>query len=269
MGNENHYQWDSEDYARHSRAQFQWARELIEKLQPQGSEAILDIGCGDGKVTAVLAESVPQGRVVGVDQSFNMVCMARKRYCLDGQHSNLAFCQMDAAHLGFAPTFDLVFSNAALHWVMDHPGVLEGVSLALKPGGRLLFQMGGEGNAADIIAAIDAVRARPQWKEYFQGFPFPYAFYSPRSYYTWLPKAWLEPIRAELIEKDMVHDGAEGLAGWGRTTWLPYLQQVPESQRSDFLQQIIDLYLQDFPPDFNDQVHVKMVRLEVEARKYP
>ncbi|MFI5368535.1 MAG: class I SAM-dependent methyltransferase, partial [Spirochaetia bacterium] len=119
--------WDAEEYARNSSAQLGWARELIAKLDLEGHEHVLDIGCGDGKVSAELARHVPRGKVVGVDSSEDMIQLARAAFFPAAQGS-LSFMLRDARDLGFEEEFDVVFSNATLHWVKDHRAVLRSVA---------------------------------------------------------------------------------------------------------------------------------------------
>lgn len=258
--------WNAQDYAQNSTAQQTWARELIAKLNFQGHEHILDLGCGDGKVTAELASHVPKGSVTGIDQSAVMIALAQTRFP-PNLFANLCFQHMDARLLTFRHQFDRVFSNATLHWVDDHQAVLKGLQLGLKPQGRLLLQMGGKGNAVGIIEAVQTVLQHPQWSQYFQDFVFPYYFYSPDDYQQWLPAAGLKPIRLELIPKDMIHDNPAGLAGWIRTTWFPYVQRVPEDRAEAFISAVVDQYLQKHPVTEDRKTHVAMVRLEVEAYK--
>jgi hypothetical protein len=131
----------------------------------------------------------------------------------------------------------------------------------------MLLQMGGRGNAAAILSLIDHVKDDPRWCEGLGAFPCPYGFHGPEEYADWLRVAGLHPRRIELIPKDMTQQGKEGLAGWMRTTWMPYIQQVPSQHREAFVQTFVDLYVQRHPPDAAGQVHVRMVRLEVEACK--
>ncbi len=261
---EKTYQWDAADYARHSAGQYQWAQELIDKLELTGSERVLDLGCGDGKVSALIAGRVPRGAVVGVDRSLDMLHLAQQKFAAA---PNLAFAQMDASALGFREAFEVAFSNAALHWVIDQRPVLAGVARSLRPGGRILFQMGGQGNGREIFDLLEAVRKRTRWQGYFQGFHFPWGFYGPEEYRALLEAAGLHPLRVELIPKDMQHAGREGLAGWGRTTWLPYLTRVPKAQRDEFMEEILSEYLAAHPLDAQGKAHVAMVRLEVAAVK--
>ncbi|HVN54519.1 MAG TPA: methyltransferase domain-containing protein [Anaerolineaceae bacterium] len=256
--------WDASDYEKHSTNQQAWGRELIEKLNLRGDEILLDIGCGDGKVTAEIAARLPNGRVTGVDLSAEMIDLASRRYP-EGDFPNLSFEQADASHLPYSAQFTRVFSNATLHWICDHHPVLAGIQRSLKPGGKILLQMGGRGNAAEIIACVDRLIQLPEWAGYFGDFVSPYGFHSPEDYTVWLREAGLEPVRVELIPKDMVHPDHDTLAGWIRTTWMPYTLRVPAGQRDAFIEQIIAEYRAGHPADADGALTVKMARLEVEA----
>src|SRR5208337_2921803 len=133
------YNWNAQDYAKNSQNQFQWAKELIPKLKLKGNEAMLDIGCGDGKITVELARCLPEGWVVGVDSSEKMITLAQS-FFPPKDYPNMSFQILDARNLTFRSQFDIAFSNAALHWIVDQKAVLDGIQRSLKPGGRLLFQ---------------------------------------------------------------------------------------------------------------------------------
>ena len=266
MRSNNRFSWNAADYAKHSSVQQTWARELITKLKLKGHESVLDIGCGDGKVSAEIAGHLPNGSVLGVDNSDDMIALARTHFPTE-KHPNLSFKLADARHLPFETAFDVVFSNAALHWIIDHNPVIASIDKSLKPGGRILLQMGGKGNAEAILATLETLFLKDAWQPYFSEFEFPYGFYDPQEYHSLLNKSALEPVRVELIPKIMSYDDKEGLAGWIRTTWLPYTQRVPDDKRDAFIQHIVDQYVEGNPPDHNGKIHVNMVRLEVEAVK--
>ncbi len=160
MSNPPH-QWNPTDYAQHSQGQERWAKELFRLLAPQPHESILDLGCGDGRHTAELSRLVPGGRVVGVDRSPAMVAYAREHFPAT-QFPNLTFLEADASALPFDAEFDAVFSNAVLHWVLDHRPVLAGIARSLRPGGRCVLQMGGKGNGDEVVAAIEDCLRRSQ-----------------------------------------------------------------------------------------------------------
>ncbi|MGD2188174.1 MAG: methyltransferase domain-containing protein [Desulfobacterales bacterium] len=258
------YNWDSQDYAKHSAAQYQWASELIDKLEFSGKESLLDIGCGNGTISALLAKKLPKGLVVGIDNSEPMIMSAKQNFS-NAAYPNLKFYVMDAAELDFNDEFDVAFSNASLHWIKDHLSVLKGVKRSLKKSGSFLFQMGGKGNAKDVIDVLNQLINTTPWKPYFQNFVFPYGFYGIDEYKHWIREAGLKQIRLELIPKDMKQNGKEGLAGWIRTTWLPYTERIPSQLRNAFITEIVESYVERFPIDREGHVHVKMKRLEVEG----
>lgn len=262
----NTYRWNAQDYAQNSQAQQQWAKELIAQLQLSGRENVLDLGCGDGKVTAEIAKIVDHGTVVGIDNSEAMIALAQGRYP-DQQYPNLSFRVMDAGSLSFTECFDVVFSNAVLHWVKQHQPVIDGLYRSLKTGGKILLRMGGKGDAAKMREAIDRVKESAPWSRYFIGFEFPYTFPGVDEYREMLKTAGFTVRRLELVTRDMSHDGREGLAGWIRTTWLPYTHRIPENHRESFIEAVCSSYLDQVPLCADGQAHVAMVLLEVEAEK--
>jgi trans-aconitate 2-methyltransferase len=255
-------QWNANDYRQHSSQQQKWAGEVLAKLSLRGDERVLDIGCGDGKITAGVAQCLPQGSVVGLDASAEMIEFAHREFSAVG---NLRFEQGDARALPFQAEFDCVISFACLHWVIDHRPVLSGIRRALRPAGKVLLQFGGKGNAADMSQVVSRVTAGPKWAGYFTDFAFPWGFYSPEEYRPWLEEAGFSVARLELAPKDMTHEGRQGLEGWLRTTWMPYWQRVPADRQQSFLDEIIDEYLMRHPMDAAGLVHLRMVRLELEA----
>ena len=260
------YAWDAKDYSKNSQNQYQWAKELIPKLKLKGNEALLDIGCGDGKITAELAKALPKGSAMGIDSSSQMINLAKSTFPTQ-QHPNLTFKLMDARTISFQREFDVAFSNAPLHWIPDQKMVLQGVQRSLKPQGRVLFQMAGKGNAQEVLKIFDGLLVLPQWQSYFEGFSFPYAFLNPQEYRQLLVQTGLEPVRLELFPRDMKFPSSEGLAGWVRTTWLPFTERVPREQRDNFVNEIVSRYIEGHPIDAEGIVHLAMVRLEVEAYK--
>lgn len=258
--------WSAADYASNSVVQHSWARELIAKLKLRGDERLLDVGCGDGKITAEIARALPHGLAVGVDASPQMIAFASETFPA-AKHSNLEFHVMDARKVQFVRKFDLVFSNAALHWVDDHQAFLRGAASVLKPGGRLVVSCGGKGNAHDVFLALRPEMRAKKWREFFRKMEAPYFFYSPEDYKKWLPRFEFKTSSIKLAPKDATYPGAEGFATWLRTTWLPYVQRVPEESREEFISAVTERYVTKHPVDAKGLVHVGMVRLEIDAVK--
>ena len=258
--------WDAKDYLQHSEFQEQCAREVIAKLDLKGSEYILDIGCGDGRSTAEIARRLHQGRILGIDASAEMIQFANSCYPAE-KYPNLSFAVADAQALEYREEFDVIFSNAALHWITDHRPVLKGIYQALRPGGKMLIQMAGKGNAAEAFLAFAYLIQDPPWNQFFINARTPWAFFGTEQYREWILESGLRPVRIELIRRVMVHASRESFAGWIRTTWLPHLQRIPVSLRPGFTDALYEMCCKFSHQDANGVIRISMVRLEVEAIK--
>ncbi|HSY75040.1 MAG TPA: methyltransferase domain-containing protein, partial [Dongiaceae bacterium] len=202
----------------------------------------------------------------GIDASPQMVEFSKTTFPAD-KFQNLRFRVMDARKIKFERQFDLVFSNAALHWVDDHQAILRGAGSVLKTGGRVMVSCGGKGNAQDVFVALRPEMRLKRWREFFKKMPTPYFFYAPDDYKKWLPKFGFKIQEIKLAPKDATYEGTNGFATWLRTTWIPYVQRVPENLREEFIAAVTQRYVAKHPPDANGKVHVKMVRLEIDAIK--
>jgi len=251
-------QWNADEYAAHSKGQAVWAQELIEKIRLKGNESILDIGCGDGKITNALSY-LTSGEVVGIDFSHEMIAYAKATF------SKPLFMQMDAQALNFNKRFDVVFFNAALHWAKDHKAILQGISKALKPEGRAILQMGGAGNGEKVFEALHNIL--PDYAAYFEGFEMPYTFHSDTTYEVLLNEIGFSSYNAHLVFKDMVHEDRKAFRGWIETEWFPFIDLVPSEKKEAFIEAWIEAYYTLCPPDNAGRAHVGMMRLEVQLCK--
>jgi trans-aconitate 2-methyltransferase len=261
------FTWDAKEYSSHSAFQEKCADELIAKLSLTGSERILDIGCGDGRVTAGIARRLNQGgQILGIDSSPEMIRYSQDTFDHD-KYPNLSFCQLDARALGFREEFDVIFSNAALHWIADPRPVLDGIYRALRLHGKMFVQMAGKGNAAEAFLAFAYLAQDSPWNQYFGNFHTPYAFFGSEQYRELIIGSGMLPVRVELIRRDMVHTSRESFAGWVRTTWLPYLERIPGSLQPAFVDALYDMCCTLSPLDNEGTLHIRMVRLEADAEK--
>jgi SAM-dependent methyltransferase len=156
--NTNPREWDAETYDAVSDPQFEWGTEVLGRLELNGDEVAIDAGCGSGKVTEKLLERIPNGRLLAVDGSEAMIEKAKER--LRGRATYLV---IDLAELEVEQPVDLIFSTATFHWIADHDRLFAHLYGALKPGGRLIAQCGGEGNVAEHARVIAIVAARPEF----------------------------------------------------------------------------------------------------------
>lgn len=260
------YSWNAVDYEKHSSNQKQWGFEVVSKLHLVGNENVLDIGCGDGKITANIAGIISEGSIIGIDNSENMIALTQQLYS-SNSHPNLQFRIMDARNLQFDNLFDIVVSTSALHWVLDHRPVLAGIYKSLRVGGRIFLQMGGKGNAEELFIAIEPLINSGNWRKYFINFNFPWGFYDDLDYKKWLIETGFSIKRVELIPKIMLHQNRNAFEGWIRMTWLQYINRIPKNMQDNFISDIAVAYLKSHPANENGMIRLKMLRLEAEAIK--
>jgi trans-aconitate 2-methyltransferase len=151
--------------------------------------------------------------------------------------------------------------------VDDHQAILRGAASVLRPGGRLVISCGGKGNAHDVFLALRPEMRLKRWRQFFRKMEAPYFVHSPEEYRKWLPRFGFKTRSVKLTPKDATYPGREGFATWLRTTWLPYTQRVPENVREEFIAAVVERYLARHPVDAKGLVHVRMVRLEIDARR--
>ena len=189
--------WDAATYDRVSAPQQEWAREQLERLQLRGDEVVLDAGCGSGKVTALLADLVPDGRVYAVDVAPSMVEHTRSALAAGGRVT--AYCQ-DLTELSLPEPVDAIFSNATFHWIPDHDELFRRLFDALRPGGRLVAQCGGAGNIDIFRKLADEVAVTGEFAQYFEDWKGPWNYADAETTAARLRQAgfaevdtWLEP----------------------------------------------------------------------------
>jgi trans-aconitate 2-methyltransferase len=156
--------WDAASYDQLADPQTEWGQEVLARTELAGDETVLDAGCGSGRVTELIVERVPNGRVIGVDASESMIDVARKRLGPD-----VELIHADLLDLELEVPVDVVFSNATFHWIGDHPRLFQRLHTLLRPGGTLSAQCGGQGNVAEFARAVEAVSGDERFASYLTG----------------------------------------------------------------------------------------------------
>lgn len=158
-------EWDAATYQRISVPHEEWAEAVLGRLPLRGDETVLDGGCGTGRVTRMLVERLPDGRVIAVDGSAAMVEKVREVL----RPRDEAFVA-DLATLELRQPVEAIVSSAVFHWIPDHDALFARLRAALEPGGRLVAQCGGKGNIDAFRAAGKAVTERDPYARYFEDF---------------------------------------------------------------------------------------------------
>jgi len=195
-GSIGHREWDAATYAEVSDPQVEWARDVIARIDGAGVERLVDAGCGTGRVTRMLAERMPDARILAVDASAQMVEVAREHLADLGDRVEVRV--QDLTELETDAPVDLVFSNAVFHWIPRHDLLFGRIAAALRPGGGLVAQCGGEGNIAGVIEAIGRASAEQPFDAHLAAFRRDWHFASPDATTARLERAGFVDFEADL-----------------------------------------------------------------------
>jgi trans-aconitate 2-methyltransferase len=234
-------EWLADDYNQQSSLQKAMAEEQLGKLTLQGSERILDVGCGDGKITAAIAARVPLGSVLGVDPSRDMIAFASSHFGPPA-HANLHFEVADARQLPYRNEFDLVVSFNALHWVPQQSAALVAIRAAMKPGGQALLRFVSEGQRTSLEDTIEEIRHQDRWARYFGGFQKPYAHFTPEEYQALAEKSGLRVVRLGVEDKAWDFKTRDAFVAFALATFVEWTQHLPEDQWRPFISEVLDRY---------------------------
>jgi trans-aconitate 2-methyltransferase len=244
--------WDAQTYERVSDPMFGWGLEVLERLPLEGDEAVLDAGCGSGRVTAKLLERLPRGRVVAVDASPSMVEQARA--ALDPDRTTVFAA--DLQELELDEPVDAAISTAVFHWVPDHDRLFKRLHAALKPGGRLEAQCGGAGNLDGFHGAgLAEVAAEEPFGPYLDGWEGPWNFSSPEAAAERLERAGFSEVVCWLEGRDVQPPEPKSFI---RTVCLGHhLDRLPAELRDPFLEAVVQRV--------GEPVELDYVRLNISA----
>jgi trans-aconitate 2-methyltransferase len=230
------HEFNGEEYKKASTHQKEWGNKIIAEFKLHGNERILDLGCGDGVLTAELAALVPDGFVQGIDGSRSMIETASKL-----EKNNLSFKVQDINNLDYVNEFDVVFSNATLHWIKDHKRLLKYVYASLKPNGILRFNFGAEGNCVNFIRIIQAAMQLPEYAQYFSGFETPWYFPEPGKYEKLVKENPFREMRVWGENADRYFPDVASIVKWiDQPSLVPFLEVIPAAQKRGFRDYVVE-----------------------------
>jgi len=234
-------EWNAGEYHQQATLQQVVAEKQLRLLTLEGQERVLDVGCGEGRITAKVAQRVPGGSVVGVDPSKKMIDFAKKTYA-PPEYSNLQFQVADARKLNFLHEFDLVISFNALHWVPDQQSALQSIHRALKPGGRALLRMVPQGARISLEDVIEEVCHLPRWASHFAGVPKPYYHSEPEAYRILAESCGFRVKELTVQDDSWDFQTRDNFVGWAWVTFVEWTQHIPENDRLEFITNVLDRY---------------------------
>jgi SAM-dependent methyltransferase len=260
--------WDSNlvrSYVHNSDLQRRWACSFLAKNLSwlEGDEHILDIGCGDGKITADISKFVPEGLAVGIDPSIPMLEWAKKQYCRE-EYPNLSFKEGGFLEPSTTETFDVIISTCALQHCLDQERAFENMAALLKSGGKLWIMVPAIDNQAWKEARKN-LQNSPKWSIYWQNIP-PRKFLTMGECAELLKKVKLCPQRIEKIQTRDPFIDREEFLNFLLGTFTP---AVPAALARDFYGELIDEYIRLLPEALhsNGVIDARFGRIEIEAFK--
>jgi trans-aconitate 2-methyltransferase len=243
-------EWDGDSYDRISAPMEALGREVLARLELRGDEVVLDAGCGSGRITEALVRRLPRGRAIAIDESPSMVEAARRRLGTDADVR-----VVDLLELELEAPVDAILSTATFHWISDHERLFRRLRRALRRGGRLVAQCGGEGNIDILRASGRALLEHEPYAEHLVGWrpPWNYAGAEPTrerllaagfaSADCWLAPAPQQPEHPREFLSTIIFE--------------PYLRRLPEPLRERFIDELLEL--------LGEPVTVDYVRLNIDA----
>ena len=252
-------EWNSSEYHRLSQPQVSWGKKVLARLKLRGDELILDAGCGSGRLTAELLEALPNGRVVGVDLSQNMLQTA-------GQHlqpkfaGHVSLVAADMTALPFIGEFDGIVSTAAFHWVMDPGRLFRNLFQTLRPGGWLQAQCGGAGNLARLRGRMQTLAHSPRYAAYLADFPEPWVYLDAERAAALLLAAGFVDVKTDLEPAPTLFDGRQQYSEFLKTVIVrQHIGQISDPQlQLQYVSELADLAASDDPPFLLDYCRLNM-----------
>ncbi len=265
--------WDARRYHRVSEPQVAWGQAVLAHLAPVAGERILDIGCGTGRLTVLIA-ATPGIVVVGLDPSVKMLAEARRGLTPAPGHRGLTpaprhrgltpvYVQADGVALPFVTKFDGVFSAATFHWIPDHDRLFRSIHDALKAGGRLVAQCGGGANLHRLYDRARALMAEPRYAGFYKQWSEPWRFYGVAETKARLASAGFTGIDVTLVPAPTTLADRTAFAEFVECVCLRHqLERLPLHHRAPFVSDLTERAAHDEPPFTLDYW-----RLNISARK--
>jgi trans-aconitate 2-methyltransferase len=239
--------WNPAQYLQFAGERLRPAVDLLARVPLERPRTIVDLGCGAGNVTALLGERWPDARIVGVDSSPDMLRVARAATRDD---SRCTFVAADLAHWRPDAPVELVYSNAALHWLPEHAALFARVASMVAPEGVLAVQMPDNFRAPSHTRIADLARS-PRWRARLGGLVREPPVAAAADYFGWL-RPQMTTVDIWVTEYLQVlppsEDGGHPVAAWTQGTWLvPFLEALDDGEREEFLREYMQQLALDYP----------------------
>ena len=256
--------WDAEEYHNLSFAQNSAAKYLIQQLKIKTTDSILDVGCGNGKISAKLAEIANEGKVVGIDKSKEMIAFSAENVEKDA-YPNLRFKLQDANKVSFRKQFNVIFSSFALQWIQDKNKFFQKSYNSLKQDGTLALIVP-TGVSPELELSVSRTINDPKWKGYFQDFHPNWYFCDGKSIRHLITENSFRVTYFEEMTQEVTFPSRDAFERYV-LLWFPYLRPLPKDLRKEFFQEVLERYFTLLPIDSTGTVLLRIPRVDIIAKK--
>jgi trans-aconitate 2-methyltransferase len=249
------------EYQKNSGLQWDWAIESLEKFSFNSNDKVLDVGCGDGKITALIARQIFQGIVVGMDISEKMIKQASSNF----RDENLMFFQGNANAIPFKEQFNKVTSFCTLHWVLDQKNALNSLRDCLKQGGIMLLVL--PGKASNNLATIsEKIANSEKWSKNFPSFKQERVYFTLNEYEKLLKEVNLEVLSILETESVIFYANKLALIDWIKPL-VNFIDHLEPNLQRKFIEDIADQMLLNDPMASDGSIHIHHIKIEVIAKR--
>jgi trans-aconitate 2-methyltransferase len=255
-------EWNASGYSRIAALQEDMAAEVLSLLHLKGTERVLDLGCGNGKVTAQIAARLPQGAVVGVDSSAAMIAFAQRHFSSPVQ-PNLRFETHEIRVLPFREEFDLVVSFNALHWIPNQGEALRSIRAAMKPDGLAQLRLVPDGPRKSLENVIEETRLSLRWARYFHEFHDPYLHLTAERYRKLAEQSGWHVLRIHVQDHAWDFESHSAFEAFGSVTFVEWTKVLPEGERLAFVNDALDRYRREVTERASEENIFRFYQMDV------
>jgi trans-aconitate 2-methyltransferase len=253
-------EWNALGYEKISTLQQAMAAEVLARLDLKNATRVLDLGCGNGRITAEIARRVPHSAVLGVDASSDMIAFAREHFSA-ATYPNLTFAVTDIRKLTFRGEFDTVVSFNALHWIPDQAAALQAIHKAMSQGGSAQLRLVPKDQRKSLEDVLEETRCSARWASYYSGFQDPYLHMTAEDYVALAEAQGLRVESQDVEDKAWDFGTREGFFAFGSVTFVEWLRRLPEEARPDFIDDVLGRYASVAGDDHTFRFYQMNIRL--------
>ena len=262
------FQFDKEQTASYNKSSSYQMEAILEFLGSaffSNAEKVLDVGCGDGKITSYLARKMPKSSIIGCDVSKSMIDFARAHYS-SSELPNLSFIEKSACDLGYSNEFDRVVSFSSLHWIQDQQKALNGIYASLKSGGKALLVATTKSKENDLLFCCGKLVSSEKWAPLFQDYPKFHSFHNEEEYRQLLQTAGFDIDKIQESIREVVFENRQSFESWVSPVLTP-MNHLQEKDRKPFLDDLFAELEKRGRVEENGKVHLNFSQIEILATK--